>query len=681
MSSSDRYRISSPAGNRSGTYHAVDTETGREVYVHILDHASQGDLLNQIRQRLSASEPGDSGGVIEIIDRETTSSVVTEATPRCEHLEAWASEAQPEPGGFTELFEAPASSGPEPTPPGNQPPTEPGEFTGMFRSADVPQEQLPTLGAPPAAPKPPPPQTPGEFTRMFQQAGEKPPAAEPGPAPTSPEPPRSPDAGEFTMMLQQGGEKAPAVEPGPAHAPPAPPPSPDAGEFTMMFQQGGEKAPPAEPGPAPTPPEPPPSPDAGEFTMMFQQGGEKVPAAEPGPAPAPQEPPQSPEAGEFTMMFQQGGEKAPPAQPSPAPSGPSMDDFFSESPPSRPDESPTVTLKRAESAPPSPGQKSTGEVTHFLNRNDIDQLIHSEKQRQPPPQPPPKPPPAAKTDDFDNMFSPEQPASSSNADSEPGSFTRLFSQPGAAQKHPGPGAPDLWEPEKPADAGGLTQMLRGEPSRSGSPYSGTPAMDATRVFDARSRPPETPPAQPVVGEGEYTRMMSAPAAPAAAPSEPQQATPPGTGKDTPKRPINIFLVLALVFVTLLLVVLGAAWLINEFRSPETASDEPAATSTTPSGGAARAPTVRGPSVRQPNVRGPSVQGSSVRGPSVHAPSVRKPTVTGGRIPTRIPQSSTSQTGQTPASEGGGQKYLIIIAIMGTLLLVAIGIGIYMLVKR
>ncbi|MCP5116513.1 MAG: hypothetical protein GY953_37270 [bacterium] len=197
------------------------------------------------------------------------------------------------------------------------------------------------------------------------------------------------------------------------------------------------------------------------------------------------------------------------------------------------------------------------------------------------------------------------------------------------------------------------------------------------MFDAQSHPAPQPSTPPLVGESEYTQMMRA-STPPPAPA-PSAAAPASAPEEPKKKSLNIYLILALVFVILLAVGLGVAWLIAEFSTPVQEAGQPggepsSSSSSTSVPGSSR---VRGPSVRGPTVQTPT----SLRAPTVRGPEIRKPTVSGSQVTTGSLRGSTSQSGETPASQGGQRRYLFIIIGLGVLLVVAIGVVVYMLLKR
>lgn len=188
-----------------------------------------------------------------------------------------ASQAKPEPGEFTRMFQSPvatpSAAAPKPLLP---PPAPPG-----------PQAQVsPVAPVPPAKIPPPSAKEPGEFTRMFQApAGYRTPTVPAGPAPSA-KPGAVPSGpGEFTRFFETPSPAGPVPQ-SPAVQQPLTPQAPGrssfnpVSEFTRTFGKPGTEAP--APPPAAAPPQEP-----GEFTRMFHSppGGGLVAGSVPGTSP------------------------------------------------------------------------------------------------------------------------------------------------------------------------------------------------------------------------------------------------------------------------------------------------------------------------------------------------------------------------------------------------------------
>src|ERR1035441_6890792 len=265
------------AGDGVQSYRAVQTNTGRDVAVHLLVGGKTPEN-EALLVRLRAMQPPSMAKLIEVGEQQGNTYVVTMAPPY-QRLDEWLAEQdrvaalahQFDKAGFWKRPEA-GSPGAAPSPVPGVPPVAAGTLQSM-------------PPATPVRPVAPAPSEPDEFMRMFQ-GSVAPPTAVPG--------------------------VPPAVAGTPTPVPPLPPtrlaPSPsEPGEFTRMFQS--PVAPPtAVPGVPPvagsrqtTPPPPTrlaPSPsEPGEFTRMFQSPA-APPAPVPGAAPVggggPRAPPQAP---------------------------------------------------------------------------------------------------------------------------------------------------------------------------------------------------------------------------------------------------------------------------------------------------------------------------------------------------------------------------------------------------
>lgn len=234
-----RYRLLQTAVRSGGaiTHHALSPE-GAVVMVHVLDGDPAAVASLQARMDHGGSEIEER--IVERLDVDGLPVVVTRFILEFEGLDRW----------------LPAGEGAEPAPPApipdvggeSSPPppstTEgPGEFTRMFRAADLatPAPDLaapstpapshpvtpppPTPAPPPATPSPASPSEPGEFTRQFGAV--TPPSPSPTAPPTPPSPAPSPSGpgedsgpGEFTRQFAR--PTVPTPSPADPPAPPAP---------------------------------------------------------------------------------------------------------------------------------------------------------------------------------------------------------------------------------------------------------------------------------------------------------------------------------------------------------------------------------------------------------------------------------------------------------------------------
>jgi hypothetical protein len=267
----------------------------------------------------------------------------------------------------------------------------------------------------------------------------------------------------------------------------------EGGDFTRMFQ-----APASPPASAPAPsapesaaPETPPA-QPGEFTRMFRAPEAPVTSAG-APAASVEPPPQAtPQPGEFTRMFQAA---APPAAVAATPVPP-----------------PSVT-------PPNPA--------------DIRTRVFEAPVPAPPDPPPPAPaPPANEPGEFTRMFQsaagqpPLQAQPAPGADNKAGEFTKFFQSPLHPEKlREAPAATPPPTGPGPSRPGQFTQVF-GNPEKPGSPptapqpLSGGSATKAFATPQAWSRSTVSTATPQASGPGEYTRMMSAQAAPTLGQSSP-----------------------------------------------------------------------------------------------------------------------------------------------------------------
>jgi hypothetical protein len=366
---------------------------------------------------------------------------------------------------------------------------------------------------PPAAP-PVQPAEPDEFERMFQTAPVVPAVeTQPEPEPESliiaAEPARK-EPGEFTRMFLASQPAEPPPAPPVAQEPVLPPPEPpqppplqpaakEPGEFTRMFLAS---QPPAEPAPPPQQP--------GEFTRQFL-------------ASQPAEPPAAPPAAAQASVV--------PAEPVPQP----------QAPPQPPSEEPTrlfqaVTPSTPLPAPPAAAApvKEPGEFTRMFPTVKPD-----------PPSTPVFPPPA-------------QPKSDG-----PSEFTRFFQSPmyptPAGNQRPATTPMSTPVANRPsAQAGEFTQMF-GNPTRPNptgpNPVapplvgSGGSATGAFSIPQAATFPPSKS-SEP----GEFTRMMSASAAPTLGQPPAKPAAPPTVQPKAAKSAMPLYIVGGALLLAIVLVI-------------------------------------------------------------------------------------------------------------------------------
>jgi hypothetical protein len=339
------------ADGEAKTFRAIESATGRIVFLHLFSPRGQG-LLAELKAKLVGPGGKPAPPLVEIGEFAGSQYAVTEGREPFSGLREWL-DRQPE----AALPPGPAlpRRAPEPVrpPAASQPPAllddEPGEFTKLFaRSEPAVQPAEPVR--PPAASKPPAllDDASGEFHRQSQPSR---------PGETTPARAAAEEAGDFTRAFgpappeSSGGAKPPVRL---APTPPSPPPVPqrrevespsapaewvpaDTGEFTKLFGSGlsgeaidiaGEQARAARSAAD----ESRPFRKAGEFTRIFGpgMGGEALA----GPAPsasnslntasglfgssddaakpaqdalnAPRQPEQKSDPGEYTRIF---GEK------------------------------------------------------------------------------------------------------------------------------------------------------------------------------------------------------------------------------------------------------------------------------------------------------------------------------------------------------------------------------------
>jgi hypothetical protein len=304
------------ADGEAKTFRAVETATGRPVWLHIFNPEGQ-----ELAAALKAKAAGAGGKpvlpVIEIGEFAGSQYAVTEAGDSFPGLRQWVDQLP----AAVAAGDAPA---PARRPIDANPPALLDDSCGAF--VKPPQTITPYPAPRPAAPVPPlVPDEAGEFTRLFERDDAFPKAA---PSP----PPLVDDAsGEFRRAF-----------PAPASEPPAIPAPQEMGDFTRAF---GLPALPAPDSAAPRVRVPPPTPrrpaapelpsvppdwavagDTGEFTKLFGPGlsGEALDiASEQAKAAkaAPSEGVPFQHAGEFTRMFgPPPGAASPAAKPAAPPS-------------------------------------------------------------------------------------------------------------------------------------------------------------------------------------------------------------------------------------------------------------------------------------------------------------------------------------------------------------------------
>ncbi|HXQ30061.1 MAG TPA: hypothetical protein VN848_12440 [Gemmatimonadales bacterium] len=351
--------------------------------------------------------------------------------------------------GTQPLRAVPASRPPTASPtPQAPPPAPPGGMTQLF---GAPETTGPTTPQAPTPPQPASPRPSAGMTGLFGGPASDPPPAKAPEQPSAPKPPAKPAPPEGSGMTQLfGGTAAPATPvpppaPPPTAAPPAPPPAtPSAPKPTVHWRETPKTpqqtpqppapprierpVPPASPParsavPPPAPPPPPAAKPAGEFTRLFGSGGADqappTPSVSTGPrqqnpaSPAnvsppgfpPVTPPPAQDAaprppGAFTQAFSQPKAAPPPLTPQPS------DRDYRAALSSGPD---AGTSPFGPPAPPPPAPKQAGEFTQLMAGSLLSPTT-------PPPAAPPRPgaPPSPP---------PPTPARSAG----PGEFTRIVS--------------------------------------------------------------------------------------------------------------------------------------------------------------------------------------------------------------------------------------------------------------
>jgi hypothetical protein len=474
--------------------------------------------------------------------------------------------------GATPWKQVPAAAEPVPSSTPAMPVSQqqPGEFTQIFQAlasspaSAAPLDKSKPLSAVPGQPARPGPDLANVFTPVTvgKPFASAPAAARPG-APQ----PASAGAGEFTQLLRAiqtpEAPSSPEVSQGNAATAPASAPAassvpiPEAtkraaepSSFTQMFQSLA-----AQPAPTPTPmiPEAAPSAkpaDAGSFTQLFQSlpvNEEKRSAAPPAratgvesqPAPVREAPPLTPQTptpaagpGAFTQMFQSLAPARETVQPAPAPVVPQAASV-SPTPAAGPGLSGSGSSSLSSSGPGAFTQvfsqlsSERGQGGGFEAQPDPFASLNQEPPRQ---QEPPRP---GATPFTQSSVRPEA------VNPAQGGFTQLFQSLNQEPPHatgpeptlapsPAPVAPPVQNPA----SGGFTQLLR---TLSSEPAQAQPFPQAMPQ-QAASAPMASS------GPGEFTRVISNSAfrdsmgtAPASGPLvlPPQQAAPGAAGAGFP----------------------------------------------------------------------------------------------------------------------------------------------------
>lgn len=521
-------------GGAVQTLLARQKRTGRQVLVHRFPDPGDGShraLWKEALRRLLNPEEFQVE-VLDWADETTVCYLATNDSPECRQLGAWLQgQAISKPGGPVRVTPAAAMAeektqdllAPSPAaastrvaapesaqaaPRIEEPGGGPGEFTRLFQSAFAEKEFSPESPTDPvmSAPDVANPRTEkASVTEVFGTKAETPqPQSKPSAPGASGE--AGEEMGEFTRMFAmppQPGVKPAAPSPTPAKAEPpkeAAPPlarAEEPGEFTKLLQGADPSRPPA-PTPAAAS-----SPPAG-----------KTPPSPPGPS-APQEGP-----GEFTRMFSEPGvSRAQPAGPSAKPTPPQQGPAFT--PPFRP----TRTIVRPVNVgktPPAPAPEIQDEFERLFGKSSGGESAVQGPQQKP--------------GEFTQMFqgsgvSPGPPPVSGTppakapAASEPGEFTKLFSQPQfgstASASGSGLGAP----PSSPLSASSLPGQRQ--------------AGDFTRIFEsqqsASGQGGRTAGEKPA---GEFTRMFGSPSGKSASP--PVHPEPIGGGQSGPSGATGVF---------------------------------------------------------------------------------------------------------------------------------------------
>lgn len=534
-------------GGAVQTLLARQKRTGRQVLVHRFPDpgdASHRTLWKEALRRLLNPE-GFKVEVLDWADESTVCYLATSDSPECRQLGAWLQGQALRPPGapagvspppalpeektqdsialpFALTPEAARRAAPAETskpeipktaPRIEEPASGPGEFTRLFQSAFAGKDFSPESPTDPvmSAPEIAKPRAEGaSFTGLFGAKAETPQAASKPSVPAA-TPESGEEMGEFTRMFSMPSQ--------PAAKAAAPPPAPAA------------KAEPPKPAPPPAAPTAAPAEEPGEFTQMFQ--GMSPPPATPGapaaapPAPAAKTPPPPPAPlapqegpGEFTQMFSQPGTTpARPASSSALPAPPQQGPAFT--PPFRP----TRTIVRPVNVgktPPAPAPEIQDEFERLFGK-----ASGGESRGQAPPPGPgeftqmfqgagvsPGPPPMSGT-----------PPAKGPASSEPGEFTKLFSQPQFGSTPSAPPSTGAAAPSGPLSASSLPGQKQ--------------AGDFTRIFESQPSAPGQSGRGP--GEkpaGEFTRMFGSPSGKGPAPAS--QPEPIGGGQTGPSGATGVF---------------------------------------------------------------------------------------------------------------------------------------------
>lgn len=349
------------------TFRAVDTTTGRDVFVHRAP--SNDPAAHQLALLLSSALVRSAKArrmVLDVIEEGGFAYVVTETEHQCLLLREWL-QFEINQTGASEGAARPSS--PPPPPVEAVPPPVQQSVQPIHQPVPKPN------GAPPIPESAPPPraemkQEPGEFTRMFMAGTAASPPAEASASPLEDTQPSLPSLEEpiaSELPKPEAATPQPSVpEPAKAEAPGREP-----GEFTRMFMAGTaaakREAKPAAPQEIlrPATPQEPPRPSVMQEPPRppVLQEAQRRPVVQEEAKPAP--PKAGPDPGEFTRFFQTSG---PPERKSPSP-----DIARSAERPSNPDFGRTGFVQRpstplATSPAPPPAQKGTepGEFTRMF---------------------------------------------------------------------------------------------------------------------------------------------------------------------------------------------------------------------------------------------------------------------------------------------------------------------------
>ncbi len=454
-----------------------------------------------------------------------------------------------EPGDFTMIFRARDKIA-APIPPGQQdqqsPPRGVGESTSPFSRSIRSQANAPTgseagVESGPTtsgSSEPGPAPEPGEFTRIFQasaltlptrpaEASPPPATTEAPPVPHEPPGPREStgpqsqfsETVQFTSPRVIGDPRSPQAENASRTTPPAEtectnpsietgpnirreitaPAEPDPGEFTLIFRgspaapspTGPTAEPPTEPSPPASPPNAPsrPQPEAfpgpREGTISFR-AAPTIPIVA-SPTPTRPSPPAADRAGpgEFTQIFR----GAPSTTPRPIGSSePTRPVCLSASQPGEF----TQIFRGAPS--PTPSSERANPIAETAQPGEFTQIFRGGggTRQSPEPYRPAAPGPAS------GPTVPQTPPGPAGQSDEPGEFTRIFRSPGFSADRPEPGRAQT-PPAYPA------------PSQPGAPQPGDPRYGAS--FGGPSGPQRNQ-------EGEFTRIFGSSSG-AHPPSRPQ----------------------------------------------------------------------------------------------------------------------------------------------------------------